>query len=288
MDADRKGWINFSSLPSSKPSYSKEGPITDHGLNKDDHKDDTQAANIGYTVPGADDRPTSSPVTDINDEKINGAAGKQRLTQDTLQRACDVIMTVAADETRLVDGNTQPKMITSATKNCPEVLNNPTELSASSQLTSAKVNKSYRPQSTKGLFLTDKEIATGLLYQPKGPRNLVKWEYFDDDNNEDFKLDEGTGWDLNDMYATNATKFNYKTTLDDDLSEYTTVLVREDTEEDRLRWERACRLANEIQKRRCPTDHRERAAKPDNIQSNRDQYKQKRRGRYQNYSTKNF
>ncbi|KAJ8041753.1 hypothetical protein HOLleu_12657 [Holothuria leucospilota] len=90
------------------------------------------------------------------------------------------------------------------------------------------------------------------------------------------------------MYATNATKFNYKTTLDDDLSEYTTVLVREDTEEDRLRWERACRLANEIQKRRCPTDHRERAAKPDNIQSNRDQYKQKRRGRYQNYSTKNF
>ncbi|KAJ8028788.1 hypothetical protein HOLleu_31123 [Holothuria leucospilota] len=128
--------------------------------------------------PSADKRVICPPVTDINTEKLYGAADNQRLIQDPLEEVSNVTITVEADETKLVDGNNQPKMITSALKKC-------------------------------------------------------------------------------------------------------TVLVREDTEEDRLRWERACRLAAEIQKRRCPTDCRERAAKPDNLQSNR---KQKLRGRYQNYS----
>ncbi|KAJ8028787.1 Ataxin-2-like protein [Holothuria leucospilota] len=255
----------------------EDRPITDHRLDKDVPKDDPKVADITCTEPSADKRLICPPVTDINTEKSNGAADNQRLIQDTLEEVSNVTITVETDETTLVDGNNQPKMITSAPKKSPEALHNPVKCTATSQETETKVKES---KTSQGSFLTDKEIATGLLYQPKGPRNLVKWEYFDDGNNDDFKLDEGTGWDLHDMYATNAAKFNYKTTLDDDLSEYTTVLVREDTEEDRLRWERACRLAAEIQKR-SPTDRRERAAKPDNPQSNR---KQKLRGRYQNYS----
>ncbi|KAJ8022889.1 hypothetical protein HOLleu_37910 [Holothuria leucospilota] len=108
--------------------------------------------------PSADNKLIYPPFTDINPAKSNRATDEQRLIQDTLEEVSKVTITVVADETRLVDGNNQPKMITSPLKH----------------------------------------------------------------------------W---------------------------TVLVREDTEEDRLRWERACRLADEIQKRRCPTDLRERASK---------------------------
>jgi PAB1-binding protein PBP1 len=56
-----------------------------------------------------------------------------------------------------------------------------------------------------------------------------------------------TGWTAEDMLLTNETKYGYKSTFKDDLSEYTLQVEREDTEEFKRREEEAEKLALEIE-----------------------------------------
>ncbi|KAJ8045050.1 hypothetical protein HOLleu_07975 [Holothuria leucospilota] len=66
--------------------------------------------------PSADYNLICLSFTDINPEKSNGAADEQRVIQGTLDKDSNVTTTVEADETRLVDGNNQLEMISSAPK----------------------------------------------------------------------------------------------------------------------------------------------------------------------------
>lgn len=56
-----------------------------------------------------------------------------------------------------------------------------------------------------------------------------------------------TGWTAEDMLLTNETKYGYKSTFKEDLSEYTLQVEREDTEEFKKREEEAAKLALEIE-----------------------------------------
>ncbi|KAK3084029.1 hypothetical protein FSP39_007045 [Pinctada imbricata] len=60
--------------------------------------------------------------------------------------------------------------------------------------------------------------------------------------------DSPNGWDPNDMFRTNAERFNVKSSYDDSLSQYTTPLEKKDTQEFKDREKQAMRLANEIEK----------------------------------------
>lgn len=56
-----------------------------------------------------------------------------------------------------------------------------------------------------------------------------------------------TGWTAEDMLLTNETKYGYKSTFKEDLSEYTLQVERQDTEEFKRREEEAEKLALEIE-----------------------------------------
>ncbi|PIK49394.1 putative ataxin-2-like [Apostichopus japonicus] len=97
-------------------------------------------------------------------------------------------------------------------------------------------------------FLFDEDIAKLPCVEPMRPQQLVKWEELSDVTDHGLDLDQqGEGWDVNDMFATNEADFGFKSTFDETLSEYTTLLVKEATPDYQLRWERACRLADEIE-----------------------------------------
>ncbi|XP_071850173.1 uncharacterized protein [Apostichopus japonicus] len=97
-------------------------------------------------------------------------------------------------------------------------------------------------------FLFDEDIAKLPYVEPMRPQQLVKWEELSDVTDHGLDLDQqGEGWDVNDMFATNEADFGFKSTFDETLSEYTTLLVKEATPDYQLRWERACRLADEIE-----------------------------------------
>lgn len=55
------------------------------------------------------------------------------------------------------------------------------------------------------------------------------------------------GWDVNDMFHTNATQFNVKSSYDESLAQYTTKLEKSDSEDYRRKEEKAMRLAAEIE-----------------------------------------
>ncbi|XP_071811057.1 ataxin-2-like protein [Apostichopus japonicus] len=79
------------------------------------------------------------------------------------------------------------------------------------------------------------------------PRYLVKWEELSDITDHCLNLDQNEGWEVNEMFDTNAINFGYKSTFDKTMPEYTTILEREHKTEYKIRWERACRLADEIE-----------------------------------------
>ncbi|XP_071855124.1 uncharacterized protein [Apostichopus japonicus] len=97
-------------------------------------------------------------------------------------------------------------------------------------------------------FLFDEDIAKLPYAEPMRPQQLVKWAGLKDVTDPGLDLDQQVeGWDVNDMFATNEADFGFKSTFDETLSEYTTLLVKEATPDYQLRWERACRLADEIE-----------------------------------------
>ncbi|PIK61650.1 putative ataxin-2-like protein-like isoform X3 [Apostichopus japonicus] len=61
------------------------------------------------------------------------------------------------------------------------------------------------------------------------PRELVKWVGPSDVTDNGLDLDEVESWEVSDMFATNEANFGYKSTFDETMSEYTTLLVVEDT-----------------------------------------------------------
>ena len=96
-------------------------------------------------------------------------------------------------------------------------------------------------------FLTDKEIAATIPFQPKGPRSLIPFRCFvDDDLDYDMDALEGEGWNSEEMFGVNEIKFGYRSTYGEDLTEYTPILNVENTKTFRQRWLRACLLADEI------------------------------------------
>ncbi|KAL4223708.1 Ataxin 2-like [Mactra antiquata] len=86
----------------------------------------------------------------------------------------------------------------------------------------------------------------------KEMRELTPWE---SEEGYDITLDEGdkssNGWDANDMFYTNAEKFNVQSSYDESLGQYTTKLERGNSEEYRRREQEAFKLAAEIE--RCDT-----------------------------------
>ncbi|XP_071854452.1 uncharacterized protein [Apostichopus japonicus] len=99
----------------------------------------------------------------------------------------------------------------------------------------------------RAAFLYDEDFAKRPFLNPMRPRYLVKWEELSDITDHGLNLDQNESWEVNDMFHTNEINFDYKSTFDKTLPEYTTILVREDTLEYKLRLERACRLADEIE-----------------------------------------
>jgi len=74
---------------------------------------------------------------------------------------------------------------------------------------------------------------------------------------EDAAVDDDHGWDPNEMFHTNAEKFNIKSDYDPSLTQYTTPLHKSDTQEFRDREQKAYRIAMEIER---GTDYAKRAA----------------------------
>ncbi|XP_071855491.1 uncharacterized protein [Apostichopus japonicus] len=99
----------------------------------------------------------------------------------------------------------------------------------------------------RAAFLYDEDFAKRPCLEPMRPRYLVKWEELSDITDHGLNLDQIEGWEVNEMFATNEINFGYKSTFDKTMPEYTTILEREDTPEYKIRWERACRLADEIE-----------------------------------------
>ncbi|XP_071810871.1 uncharacterized protein [Apostichopus japonicus] len=99
----------------------------------------------------------------------------------------------------------------------------------------------------RAAFLYDEDFAKRPFLEPMRPRYLVKWEELSDITDHGLDLDQNDGWEVNEMFDTNEINFGYKSTFDKTMPEYTTILEREDTTEYKIRWERACRLADEIE-----------------------------------------
>ncbi|KAK6191973.1 hypothetical protein SNE40_003533 [Patella caerulea] len=74
---------------------------------------------------------------------------------------------------------------------------------------------------------------------------------WDGEDGDDLGLEEGdsaNGWDPNEMFKTNQEQFCVKSSYDENLHQYTTVLNKEDTKEFRKREEEAKRIARDIEK----------------------------------------
>ncbi|XP_052800469.1 ataxin-2-like protein isoform X2 [Mya arenaria] len=84
----------------------------------------------------------------------------------------------------------------------------------------------------------------------KDLRELQPWEC---EGSDEISLEgdgdrSSNGWDVNDMFHTNATQFNVKTSYDESMEQYTTKLERENTEEYRQREEHARKIAEDIER----------------------------------------
>nr|XP_022342610.1 ataxin-2-like protein isoform X1 [Crassostrea virginica] len=77
---------------------------------------------------------------------------------------------------------------------------------------------------------------------------LQPWEGGEGDELGGLERESSNGWDPNEMFRTNAEKFNVQTKYDDSLTQYTTPLEKRDTKEFKNREEEAERLANEIER----------------------------------------
>ncbi|XP_071849653.1 uncharacterized protein [Apostichopus japonicus] len=166
-------------------------------------------------------------VLNIHAELLNGNDGVQ--TQ------------IVADETVSVDSEKQScDDIFSLGESCNQ---------QQTDVTTGLVTSNERDAEKEGshAFLFDEDIAKLPYVEPMRPQQLVKWEELSDVTDQSLALDQGEGWDVNDMFATNQADFGFKSTFDETLSEYTTLLVKEATPDYQLRWERACRLADEIE-----------------------------------------
>ncbi|XP_041348200.1 ataxin-2-like protein isoform X2 [Gigantopelta aegis] len=84
-------------------------------------------------------------------------------------------------------------------------------------------------------------------------RELQPWE---SEGGTELALDhDSNGWDVQDMFKTNAEQFRVKSTYDESLQQYTTPLKKSDTKEYKQREQEAERLCKEIEK---TDDHRTR------------------------------
>ncbi|KAK7499053.1 hypothetical protein BaRGS_00009600 [Batillaria attramentaria] len=94
---------------------------------------------------------------------------------------------------------------------------------------------------------TDGAISRNGQSAERDMKELEPWiaESTDDDN---LALESGTnGWDAHDMFRRNAEQFDVKSTYDENLSQYTTPLVRKNDREYRQKEEEAERIAREIE-----------------------------------------
>ncbi|XP_071854335.1 uncharacterized protein [Apostichopus japonicus] len=148
---------------------------------------------------------------------------------------------IVADETVIVDSEKQScDDIFSLRESCNQ---------QQTDVTTGQSNSHERNVEKEGSHasLFDEDIAKLPYVEPMRPQRLVKWEELSDVTDHGLDLDQCEGWDVNDMFATNEADFGFKSTFDKTLSEYTTLLVEDATPDYQLRWERACRLANEIE-----------------------------------------
>ncbi|XP_065831326.1 ataxin-2-like isoform X2 [Oscarella lobularis] len=105
-------------------------------------------------------------------------------------------------------------------------------------------------------FQTDTEISkcNGVIRD----KEFEPWTADEADVNPVSNLEDATkfggGWDAEDMFRTNRKKFNVKSSYNETMTEYTTPLQREDTDEFRKREERANQLAKEMEKKMVPVD----------------------------------
>ncbi|XP_071819850.1 uncharacterized protein [Apostichopus japonicus] len=150
---------------------------------------------------------------------------------------------IVADETVIVDSEEQSSLNTTAvSEGCKQQQNDVISLSTS------QVNDDEKGETEHShAFLYDDDFVELQPPVPTRPRELVKWVVPSDVTDNGLDLDEVESWEVSDMFATNEANFGYKSTFDETMSEYTTLLVVEDTTDYVLRRERACRLADEIE-----------------------------------------
>ncbi|XP_071818971.1 uncharacterized protein [Apostichopus japonicus] len=150
---------------------------------------------------------------------------------------------IFADETVIVDSEKQSSLNTTAvSESCKQQQNDVISLGTS------QVNDDEKRETEHShAFLYDDDFVELRPPVPIRPRELVKWVGPSDVTDNGLDLDEVESWEVSDMFATNEANFGYKSTFDETMSEYTTLLVVEDTTHYVLRRERACRLADEIE-----------------------------------------
>ncbi|PIK38568.1 putative ataxin-2-like protein-like isoform X3 [Apostichopus japonicus] len=150
---------------------------------------------------------------------------------------------IFADETVIVDSEKQSSLNTTAvSESCKQQQNDVISLGTS------QVNDDEKRETEHShAFLYDDDFVELRPPVPIRPRELVKWVGPSDVTDNGLDLDEVESWEVSDMFATNEANFGYKSTFDETMSEYTTLLVVEDTTDYVLRRERACRLADEIE-----------------------------------------
>ncbi|PIK40970.1 putative ataxin-2-like protein-like [Apostichopus japonicus] len=166
-------------------------------------------------------------VLNIHAELLNGNDGVQ--TQ------------IVADETVIVDSEKQ---------SCDDIFSLGESCNQQQTDVTAGLDTSHERDVEKEgshAFLFDEDIAKLPYVEPMRPQQLVKWEELSDVTDHGLDIDQVEGWDVTEMFATNEADFGFKSTFDETLSEYTTLLVKEATPDYQLRWERACRLADEIE-----------------------------------------
>ncbi|XP_071819826.1 uncharacterized protein [Apostichopus japonicus] len=150
---------------------------------------------------------------------------------------------IVADETVIVDSEEQSCLNTTAVSECCKQQQNDVISLSTSQVNDDKKGETEHSHA----FLFDDDFVELQLPVPIRPRELVKWVGPSDVTDNGLDLDEVESWEVSDMFATNEANFGYKSTFDETMSEYTTLLVVEDTTDYVLRRERASRLADEIE-----------------------------------------
>ncbi|XP_071819731.1 uncharacterized protein [Apostichopus japonicus] len=150
---------------------------------------------------------------------------------------------IVVDETVIVEGEEQSSLNTNAvSESCKQQQTDVISLGTS------QVNDDEKGETEHShAFLYDDDFVELQPPVPIRPRELVKWVVPSDVTDNGLDLDEVESWEVSDMFATNEANFGYKSTFDETMSEYTTLLVVEDTTDYVLRRERACRLADEIE-----------------------------------------